>query len=52
MMAWALHMAGIEHLIHYLDDFLFLVAPHTNKSAYSFIGLECLCEAGCPGSPA
>ena len=31
MMVWALHMAGIEHLIHYLDDFLFLVAPQTNE---------------------
>jgi hypothetical protein len=29
MMAWALHRACIEHLIHYLDDFLFLVAPHS-----------------------
>ena len=31
MMVWALHLAGIEHLIHYLDDFLFLVAPQTNE---------------------
>ena len=29
MMAWALQQAGIEHLIHYLDDFLFLVPPTT-----------------------
>ena len=31
MMVWALRMAGIEHLIHYLNDFLFLVAPQTNE---------------------
>ena len=31
MMVWALHMAGIEHLIHYLDDFLFLIAPQTDE---------------------
>ena len=24
MIAWALHQAGIKHLVHYLDDFLFL----------------------------
>ena len=29
MMAWVLHNAGIEHLIHYLDDFLFLLL-HTH----------------------
>jgi len=34
-MAWALHTAGIEHLIHYLDDFLFLVAPHSELGAYT-----------------
>ena len=33
MMAWALHKAGIQHLTHYLDDFLFLVAPHTGDGA-------------------
>ena len=31
--AWALHNAGIQHLTHYLDDFLFLVAPHINDGA-------------------
>ena len=30
-MVWALRMAGIEHLIHYLDHFLFLVATQTNE---------------------
>ena len=34
MMVWALHMAGIEHLIHYLDDFLFLVVPQTNEGTH------------------
>ena len=33
MMVWALYNAGIEHLIHYLDDFLFLVAPHSDDGA-------------------
>ena len=34
MMVLALHMAGIEHLIYYLDDFLFLVAPQTNEGTH------------------
>ena len=25
--AWALHCAGVEHQLHYLDDFLFFVPP-------------------------
>ena len=33
MMVWALYNTGIEHLIHYLDDFLFLVAPHSDDGA-------------------
>ena len=33
MMVWVLYNAGIEHLIHYLDDFLFLVAPHSDDGA-------------------
>ena len=33
MVAWALHKAGIQHLTHYLDDFLFLVAMHTDDGA-------------------
>ena len=28
MKAWVHHKAGIQHLTHYLDDFLFLVATH------------------------
>ena len=31
MLAWALHCAGIQHQIHYLDDFLFMVPPKTDK---------------------
>ena len=37
MMTWVLHWEGIEHLIHYLDDFLFLVPriPQTRAQALS-----------------
>jgi hypothetical protein len=31
MIAWALHSAGLKHLIHYLDDFLFIGAPSTDE---------------------
>ena len=31
MIAWALHQAGIKHLMHYLDDFLFLCTPNTHR---------------------
>ena len=34
MLAWALHWAGIQHQIHYLDDFLFMVAPGTDNGAH------------------
>ena len=40
MMVWVLINAGIEHLIQYLDDFLFLVAPHSDNGA-NIIGHEC-----------
>jgi len=33
MMVWALHCAGIKHMIHYLDDFLFFVMPGTSQGA-------------------
>lgn len=33
MIAWAFHHAGISHLIHYLDDYLFLGAPGTGEGA-------------------
>ena len=33
MLAWALHRAGILHLIHYLDDFLLMGAPDTDEGA-------------------
>ena len=32
MIAWALHCAGVQHQIHYLDDFLFLGAPATGEA--------------------
>ena len=31
--AWVLHGAGIERLIHYLDDFLFVGSPNTDEAA-------------------
>ena len=31
MIAWALHCAGVQHQIHYLDDFLFLGAPSLGR---------------------
>lgn len=32
MIAWALHCCGIQHQIHYLDDFLFLSLPEGNSA--------------------
>ena len=29
--AWALHLAGINRQIHYLDDFLFMATPNTHE---------------------
>ena len=34
MLAWALHWAGIENQIHYLDDFLLMVTPNSDEGAY------------------
>lgn len=31
MIAWVLHCSGIQHQIHYLDDFLFIGAPNTGE---------------------
>ncbi len=31
MIAWTLHCSGIQHQIHYLDDFLFFGAPKTDE---------------------
>ena len=51
MMAWALHIAGIEHLIHYLDDFLFLEAPHTSRGTrMPALALETFAYLGVPVS--
>ena len=48
MMAWALHKAGIEHIIHYLDD-LFLVAPITNDGErIRLLALEVFAALGIP----
>ena len=33
MIAWALHCAGIQHQIHYLDHFLFMGAPNSEEGA-------------------
>ena len=35
MIAWALHQAGIQLLLHYLDDFLLLAPPTSEKGAES-----------------
>ena len=32
MIAWALHCTGIQHHIHYLDDFLLMGDPHTEEA--------------------
>ena len=44
--AWSLHCSGIEHQIHYLDDFLFFAAPGCGAtvlrvvlSVLSFLGV-------------
>ena len=34
MLSLALHWAGIQHQINYLDDFLFMVAPGTDNGAH------------------
>lgn len=49
MMAWALHWAGIRHLIHYLDDFLLMGAPGTQEGAHILaIALRILEMLGVP----
>ena len=43
MVSWVLHCAGIQHQLHYLDDFLFLGAPDTEEGARALaIALEVL----------
>ena len=32
-MAWALHFSGIQYLLHYLDDFLFIGHPYSGEAA-------------------
>lgn len=49
MIAWALQCAGIEHQIHYLDDFLFIGAPNTDEGARALaIALRILEYLGVP----
>lgn len=49
MITWALHCAGIKHLIHYLDDFLFVGAPNTGEGARAReIALWVLQQLGVP----
>ena len=51
MIAWALHCAGIQHQIHYLDDFLFLGAPGTGEAAGALaIALRVLDQMGFPAA--
>ena len=33
MIAWVFHCMGIQHQIHYLDDFLFMGTPNTEEAA-------------------
>ena len=33
MIAWAFHLVGLTHQIHYLDDFLFMEPPVSHRSA-------------------
>ena len=47
--AWVLHRHGISHQLHYLDDFLFLGAPHTEQGAKALdIALRVLRMLGIP----
>ena len=49
MVSWALHCAGIQHQIHYLDDFMFLGAPDTDEAARALcIALRMLDYLGLP----
>ena len=48
MIAWALHQAGIKHLMHYLDDFL-LCTPNTEDRAQALeLALEIFAFLGIP----
>lgn len=44
MIAWALHCAGIQHLIHYLDDFLFICAPNTEDGRKALALALCILQ--------
>lgn len=49
MITWALHCAGINNQIHYLDDFLFMGAPDTEEGAQALaIAQEVLQHLGVP----
>ena len=49
MITWALHCAGVPHLIHYLDDFLFVGEPNTEQGKRSLeIALQTLEYLGVP----
>jgi hypothetical protein len=49
MIAWALHQSGIQHQIHYIDDFLFIGAPATDEGARALaIALRILEHLGVP----
>ena len=49
MMVWELYNAGIEHLFHYLDDFLFLVAPHSDDGAkFRSLAMSVFSKLGVP----
>ena len=49
MIAWALHRAGIQCQLHYLDDFLFMGAPNTGEGAQALsVALRVFHHLGVP----
>ena len=48
-LSWALHHRGIEHQLHFLDDFLFLGRPGSDEAAHCLLQeLELMNEFGIP----
>ena len=49
LIAWALACQGVTHQLHYLDDFLFLAAPHTQQGDQMLqLALQTLSRLGVP----
>ena len=50
-LAWVLHQAGVRHIIHYLDDFLFYGSPLSDEGSQALTtALETLAELRIPVS--